>query len=146
MPFRRATLIDAALVTALTRAAYSPWIAVIGREPMPMLTDYAEAIAQHRVDIFDQPNPVALIEMIPHADHLWLENLAVHPDHQGQGIGHTLIAHAEQVAQSLRLPELRLLTNAAFTANLAFYKKQGFTETHRAPFKAGVTAYFAKRL
>lgn len=146
MPFRRATLADTALVTALTRAAYSPWIVVIGREPMPMLTDYVEAIAQHRIDILDQPNPVALIEMIPHADHLWLENLAVHPDHHRQGIGHTLITHAEQVAQSLRMPELRLLTNAAFTANLAFYTKQGFTETHRAPFKAGVTAYFTKRL
>lgn len=146
MQFRQATLADTALVTDLTRAAYTPWIKVIGREPMPMQVNYAEAIAQHRIDILNDPGPVALIEMIPHKDHLWLENLAVHPAHQGRGLGHRLITHAVQVARSLDLPELRLLTNAAFTRNLTFYTAQGFTETHRQPFKSGVTAYFSKHL
>lgn len=146
MPFRRATPNDIALVTALTRAAYTPWIAVIQREPLPMQTDYAQAIQTHRIDILDQPDPVALIEMIPRNDHLWLENLAVHPDHQGRGIGRQLLAHAEQVARSLTLPEIRLLTNAAFTRNLSFYTAQGFTLTHLEPFKSGQTAHFTKRL
>ena len=146
MPFRRATSADIALVTALTHAAYTPWIAVIQREPLPMQTDYAEAIQTHRIDIFDHPDPVALIEMIPHDDHLWLENVAVHPDHQGSGIGRHLITHAEQVARSLGLPQIRLLTNAAFTRNLRFYAAQGFAQTHLEPFKSGYTAYFTKHL
>ena len=146
MTFRRATLADVAIVTQLTRAAYTPWIAVIGREPMPLLVDYAEAILLHHIDILDQPNPIALIEMVPMPDHLWLENLAVHPDHQGRGHGHQLLAHATANALSLNLPELRLLTNAAFTANLRFYAKQGFVQTDLQPFKDGHIAYFRKTL
>ena len=146
MQFRQTTQQDVALVTEITRAAYTPWIAVIHREPLPMQVNYAEAIAQHRIDILENPDPVALIEMIPQADHLWLENLAVPPDHQGKGLGHHLITHATDIAHSLRLPELRLLTNAAFTINLRFYTQQGFTQTETRPFKQGFTAYFTKRL
>ena len=141
---RRATLDDVATVTALTRAAYARWVPVIGREPLPMQADHAQAIARHLIDILDLNGPVALVEMIPHPDHLWIENVAVHPDHQGHGHGSRLIGHAEAVARSLNLRELRLLTNAAFTANLAFYAGLGFVETARMPFKGGFTVYFSK--
>lgn len=146
MPFRRATLADVALVTELTRAAYTPWVAVIGREPMPMRVDYAQAILLHRIDILDQPGSVALIEMEPTGHHLWIDNVAVHPDHQGRGLGHQMIAHAETVARSLNLTELRLLTNAAFTANLRFYARLGFTQTERRAVSNGAVLYFMKRL
>ena len=146
MQIRQATGQDVALVTAITRAAYTPWIAVIHREPLPMTVNYAEAIARHHIDILENPDPVALIEMIPYPDHLWLENIAVHPDHQGQGLGKHLLAHAETTARNLNLPELRLLTNQAFTANLAFYRAQGFIQTDSRPFKSGFTAYFTKSL
>ena len=143
---RRARTEDLAVVIALTRAAYAPWVGVIGREPMPMQADHAHAIAHHLIDILDQPDPVALIEMIPKHDHLWIENVAVHPDHQGRGLGRRLIVHAEAVARELGLPELRLLTNAAFAANLRFYAGLGFDETDRTPFKGGFTVCFSKRL
>ena len=143
---RRATLDDVATVTALTRAAYARWVPVIGREPLPMQADHAQAIARHLIDILDLNGPVALVEMIPHPDHLWIENVAVHPDHQGNGHGSRLIGHAEAVARELGLPELRLLTNAAFAANLRFYAGLGFDETDRTPFKGGFTVCFSKRL
>jgi len=42
---RLATADDAPIIRALTRQAYQPWVAVIGREPLPMTADYELACA-----------------------------------------------------------------------------------------------------
>lgn len=145
--FRRATLDDADAVAALTRAAYASWVPLIGRDPLPMTADYRVAVQQHQIDLLHHGDMlVALIEMVPRADHLWLENVAVSPVHQGRGLGRALIAHAGTVARALATPDLRLLTNAAFAANLRFYQGLGFDEERREPFRGGTTVYFRKRL
>jgi N-acetylglutamate synthase-like GNAT family acetyltransferase len=147
MSFRRAGSADADLVRELTRAAYARWVPVIGRQPMPMQADYALAVQEHWIELLEDGGIIcALIEMIPRDDHLWVENVAVHPDNQGRGFGHRLLARAEEVARDLGLGELRLLTNAAFAANLPFYAGLGFVETAREPFREGFTVYFARRL
>ena len=143
---RSATASDVAALTTLTRAAFQRWVAVIGREPLPMQTDYAKAILHDHIDLLDQNGPIALIHMVRHPDHLWIETIAVHPDHQGCGIGPRMLAHAEATARRLSLPELRLLTNAALTTNLRFYAKLGFTETARPAFRGGFVVCFSKRL
>jgi hypothetical protein len=45
--FRRATSADASTVREITRAAYSKWIPVIGREPKPMTANYVQTVADH---------------------------------------------------------------------------------------------------
>jgi len=35
---------DASAIRALTREAYAKWVPVIGREPKPMMADYAKAV------------------------------------------------------------------------------------------------------
>ena len=143
--FRRGTLADAGAIAALTRAAYAAWVPVIGREPMPMTVDYARAVQDHRIDLLHRDGAlVALIEMVPMPDHLWVENVAVAPDQQGKGLGRALLAHAEAVAQDMGLPELRLLTNGDFAANLVFYPRLDFVEDRREPFRSGTTVYFRK--
>lgn len=146
MRVRRATAGEAVAIVALTRAAYAPWVAVIGREPLPMTFDYADLLPSHLVDVADEGGLVALIDMVPDVDHLLIENVAVHPDHQGRGVGRRLMDHAERVAAGLGLAEIRLYTNAAFGRNLAFYQSLGYVETDRRPFRGGFTVYFAKRL
>ena len=42
---------DASAIRALTREAYAKWVPVIGREPKPMMADYAEAVQKHRIDL-----------------------------------------------------------------------------------------------
>ena len=147
-PLRRATPTDAAAVRALTRAAYAKWVPLIGREPLPMTADYDRAVAEHVIDLWEEGGDLlALIEVVPAEDHLLIENIAVRPDQQGRGIGDRLLRHAEELAGSLGLDEVRLYTNAAFAANLAFYSRRGYREDRRAAIIPGTVAvYLSKRV
>ncbi len=51
LQLRRAGAADAAAVRALTREAYARWVPLLGREPQPMSTDFAEAIRNHQIDL-----------------------------------------------------------------------------------------------
>jgi GNAT superfamily N-acetyltransferase len=148
MPFRRADLADAAAVRTLTRAAYAKWVPLIGREPMPMTADYARAVAEHIIDLWEEDNALlALIELIPAQNHLLIENIAVRPDQQGKGLGDKLLHHAEGLAHSLGFDEVQLYTNAAFVSNLSFYSRRGYQEYRRGTIVPGsVTVYMRKRI
>lgn len=138
MRFRRAVAADAGLVRDIVRAAYAKWVPLIGREPRPMTAKYDEAIAHHLIDLYEVGTyVVALIELVREPECLLVENLAVLPQQQGQGIGDALLRHAEEVARSLQLPALRLYTNAAFASNVAFYARRGFAEVRREPLAGG---------
>lgn len=147
MALRRATLADAATVRDLTRSAYAKWIPLIGREPLPMTVNYNKAVIDHRIDIYEiYGEAVALVEVVPHAQHLLIENIAVSPDMQGKGIGVLLLDHAEKIARALHLGELQLYTNAAFASNIAFYARRGFQECHREPFPTGGIVVHMKKM
>jgi GNAT superfamily N-acetyltransferase len=145
--FRLGVPSDAGAVRAIVLAAYAKWVPVIGREPMPMRADYDLALRQHRFDLaIDDNEMVGLIETILHDDHLFIENVAVRPDRQGHGLGRTLLARAEEIARQAGRAELRLLTNAAFTANVVLYERAGYSLDRQEPFMGGTTLYFSKRL
>jgi GNAT superfamily N-acetyltransferase len=131
---------------ALTRTVYAKWISCIGREPKPMTADYDAAVRDHWIDLLDEDGRlVGLIEMMPAPDHLWIQNIAVRESAQGKGFGKMLLAHANGVARRIGVPEIRLNTNAAFTANLGFYARAGFAETRREQLPDGGTAVFFAR-
>ncbi len=148
MKLRRALPADAAAVRDLTRAAYAKWVPVIGREPLPMRADYDRAVQDHIVVLCEEGNQlVALIELIASENHLLIENLAVRPGDQGKGLGAALLAHADDIAQSLDLKEVRLFTNAAFATNLGFYARRGYSEYRRGTMVPGsVTVFMRKQL
>ncbi len=144
--FRRAGTADADAVTELTRAAYAKWVPVIGREPLPMRADHARAVAEHIVFVAEEgPELLGLVELIPATDHLLIENLAVRPDMQRRGLGMRLLDHAEDIARSLGLGELRLYTNAAFTENVRFYAGRGFQVYRRGTMVPGSTTVFMRK-
>ncbi|KQT49472.1 hypothetical protein ASG47_03850 [Devosia sp. Leaf420] len=145
--FRTATPEDAPAIRSLVRAAYAKWTPVIGREPRPMLADYSEAIHDFRFDLLTVDGQLAgLLQTCPCADHLWIENLAVHPHHQRRGHGQSLMILAEQLARHAELDTIRLLTNAAFTSNVALYQKLGYEVEQTEAFMGGTTVYLNKRL
>ena len=146
LPLRRATSTDAESVRVLTRLAYAKWVPLIGREPKPMTADYERAVIDHIVDLYERDGQLrALIEVIPMKDHLLIENIAVRPDHHGEGIGDKLLRHAERQARSLGFNEVRLYTNVAFASNLAFYAKRGYAEYRRETFAPGVVAVHMRK-
>jgi len=142
---RPAVAADASAIRDLTRAAYTKWIAVIGREPKPMMADYAAAVRNHRIDLLHvDGQPAALIEVIPEADHLLIENVAVAPRFQGRGLGRQLMAHAELVAGSLGYLEVRLYTNKLFAANLRLYATLGYRVDREDEFSGGIVVHMSK--
>lgn len=147
LAFSTATPADALTIRDLVRTAYARWVPIIGREPRPMLVDYALAVVSHRIDLLhDGVDLIGLIETDLREDHLWIENVAVDPARQGQGHGRRLLDHAETLANRAGRREMRLLTNAAFASNVALYQGIGFAETLREPFMGGTTLYMSKRL
>jgi ribosomal protein S18 acetylase RimI-like enzyme len=130
---RKARLEDAARIRTIARAAYAKYVPRIGREPAPMLADFATEIAAERVVVIATAGAVhGYLIAWPQADTYFIDNIAVDPALQGRGLGRQLIDHAVREATRLRLPALRLYTNVAMTENLLMYAKMGFVETHRA--------------
>jgi GNAT superfamily N-acetyltransferase len=136
--FRRADENDAETVRALTHAAYAKWVPVIGRRPKPMNVDYEHAVRAHVIELAYEDGELAgVIELVPAADHLLLENLAVVPARQRQGLGRRLMARVEALARAQGKKQVRLYTNKAFTSNLAFYQKLGYALEREEPVKGG---------
>lgn len=124
---RRGAQADAEAVRALVEAAYTKWIPVIGRLPIPMQADYAQALRDHRFDLLVAgPDLAGLIETRAEADHLLVVNVAVHPAFQGRGFGSRLMGRADAVAAEAGLARLRLYTNKKYTANLRLYGALGY--------------------
>lgn len=145
--FRRAGPDDAGLVRELTRKAYAKWCAVIGREPLPMAADYDHAVRHHVIDLaYREGRLVGLVEMIPRADDLLIENICVDPDKQGGGIGRNLVAHGEAEARRRGYRMIRLYTNKLLAANLSFYAAQGYEIEREEAFKGGTIVHFRKGL
>ncbi len=142
---RPAALRDLATIRILTHAAYSKWVAVMGRKPLPMTADHAEALQRHRVELLHlDGEPVGLIDMIPSSDHLQIDNIAVAPEFQGRGFGRVLLAHAEQVARELGHGEMRLYTNKLMGKNIALYLGLGYRIDREEAFMDGFTVYMSK--
>src|SRR5262245_6854219 len=99
-----------------------------------MLDDYPRLIADGGVSVLTEADGAvaALIVLLAKPDHLLLDNIAVRPDRQGQGLGRRLIAFAESEARRLGFAELRLYTHAMMTENIALYTRLGFAATGRA--------------
>lgn len=143
----RARPADAPAVRELTRVAYSKWVPVIGREPIPMLADYDAAVREHLVDLLMIGDEyVALVETIENIDHLLIENLAVAPAFQGKGYGRLLAAHAEDLAASLGYREIRLYTNKAFAENIRLYSGLGYEIDREEAYKGGFIVHMRKLL
>jgi ribosomal protein S18 acetylase RimI-like enzyme len=143
---RQAKAADADAIAALTRRAYTKWVDVIGREPLPMQVDYARALERHRFDLIEREGRlVGLIETVADGDFLLIVDIAVDPAAQRQGVGEELMRLAERLAGEAKLAGLRLYTNARFAANIAFYKRLGFETEREAPLNGGVAVYMTKR-
>ena len=144
MRIRPATSGDLDGVRACVRAAYEPHAVRLGRPPAPMLADYATLIRDGKVLVADDRRVLGLIVLYPRGDHVHVENVAVHPDLRGRGLGSALLAEAEKTARRLRLPAVELYTNEAMVENVAYYRRLGFFEVRRGEENGFRRVWFRK--
>ncbi len=129
---RRAIADDEAAVAACVDAAYTKYISRIGCKPGPMLADYRDLVGRGQVRVATEGGELrGVLVLVPAPDHLLIWNVAVHPNHQGRGLGRKLMTFAEEHAAKLGLREMRLFTNELMTENIAFYRRLGYDETER---------------
>jgi|tagenome__1003787_1003787.scaffolds.fasta_scaffold20351107_2 ribosomal protein S18 acetylase RimI-like enzyme len=144
---RRAAASDVPAIVEVAQAAYSPYVVSIGVRPGPLDADYGAAVNESDVRVAEVDGVVvAFVVLVPHADHLLLENVAVHPDAQGRGIGSSLLRLVEDEATARQLPEVRLYTHRLMAENIARYQRRGYVETHREPQDGFDRVFLTKRL
>ncbi|MFF4786758.1 GNAT family N-acetyltransferase [Streptomyces griseorubiginosus] len=136
---------DVPAVKAVTDAAYEHYIERIGLVPQPMRRDHAANVAAGQVYVTGDP-VVGLVVVEEREDHLYLDNIAVRPDTQGQGVGGRLLRFVEAHARALGLPEVRLYTNAKMWENQEIYPKFGYEVVERRVDGPFDRVHYRKRL
>lgn len=146
-PPRRAASADVPAVAELARRAYGKWVSVIGAEPQPMGADYEAIVANDVVWVVDGAQGLAgCLVLQKQADHLLIWSVAVDPAAQGAGLGKRLMGFAERQARDLGFAEIRLYTNARFTANRDLYARLGYVETHQDEIDGRTRVHMRKEL
>ena len=129
---RQAEPEDQEALVDCVQAAYTKYIERIGKRSAPLLADYKALIAQRVVYVLAAQEGVrGVLVMMPQDGGMFVENVAIDPLFQGQGLGRALMAFAEQQARKAQLGEIRLYTNEVMTENLLLYQQLGFEEEGR---------------
>jgi ribosomal protein S18 acetylase RimI-like enzyme len=138
---------DLAAIQNCARRAYAHFVDRIGREPAPMVADFAGQIVNGIIHVVeDQRRVCGFIVLYPRGDHMHIENIAIDPAFQRHGLGTALLEFAEQQAHSHRRRAIELYTNEKMTENLEFYPRLGYVETGRSVEDGFSRVYFRKEL
>lgn len=134
-------------VARCVRAAYSGYVGRIGREPAPMLADYAALIHRGAVYVLAEGNTVVGVLVVePVGDAVLVENVVVHPSRQGSGLGRYLMRFVEEFARENGVRKIDLYTNERMTENIAFYGKLGYREIGRRTDEGYRRVFMSKEL
>lgn len=144
---RKARAGEADTIRDIVVAAYRHYVPIIGRQPGPMVDDYAARIDAGQAWILEEAGrPAGVLVLEDGPDCFLLDNIAIHPDRQGMGLGRLLLDHAEAEARKSGWDRITLYTHALMAANIAIYCKRGFVETERRREKGFDRVYMVKPL
>ena len=144
---RTATAADVDGITRCVNSAYQHYIERIGKPPGPMLENYRDVVETHQVFVaVNDSDVVGILVLIHLNDAMMLDNIAVHPSFQGQGLGRRLMALAEEEAKKQGFSDIQLYTHQMMTENIAMYSKLGYVEVARRSEKGYDRVYMSKHL
>ena len=144
---RLAELGDLFFIQNCARLAYEKYIERIGKEPAPMIADFASAIDQKQVQIVENAGEtVGFVVSFARNDVLFIENIALLPAYQGKGIARGVFEILEIQATDDGRSALELYTNEKMTENLGLYARLGFVEIDRRNENGFDRVYFLKLL
>jgi ribosomal protein S18 acetylase RimI-like enzyme len=144
---RGATDADREAVEAIVAAAYAEYPPRLGVRPMPMDEDYAAVIARGDTWVDQRDGTVVgVLVLATEPDGLLIENVAVDPERQGEGVGRGLLARAEAEARARGLAQTRLYTHQKMSENIALYRRLGYVESRRGADSGFPRVYMHKDL
>ncbi len=134
-------------IRSLVRRAYAIYVPRMGKEPGPMLDDYGARVAEGSAYVFERDDTLCgALVLLDYPDHLLLDNVAIDPACQGQGLGRILIDFAEDEARRRGYGEIRLYTHRTMTENVTMYAALGYEETGRGEQAGYDRVFMRKRL
>jgi tRNA threonylcarbamoyladenosine biosynthesis protein TsaE len=119
------------VVHHLTQAAFAPYAALV--RPSGALAETVDDVAADLAAgggliAYDEAWATALgaLRWRVEPDHLWVKRVAVHPDHQGQGVGGFLMDACRGVAHATGRTRIRLGVRHALEENRRWYERRGY--------------------
>jgi GNAT superfamily N-acetyltransferase len=156
MRIRAAEPGDVAAIEAIVERAYGVYVERIGMRPGPMDDDHGEQVRRGLVHVAEDGRRDAgegcgaaiagLIVLVELEDRLLIENVAVDPGRQGEGIGRRLLEFAEETARRAGIATVALYTHEKMSENLALYARLGYEEDERRRENGFSRVFMSKRL
>ncbi|MCB9947076.1 MAG: GNAT family N-acetyltransferase [Rhodospirillaceae bacterium] len=138
---------DLDFVRGCVIAGFEPYVARMGRPPMPMLADYAALIGEGHVYVAEfGGTPAGVLVILLEPEAVLVETLAVDGGLRSLGIGQRLLAFAEDTARAEGKSRVRLYTNVLMEDNLVWYPRRGYVETGRSTYDGRHRVDFAKEV
>ena len=131
--FRTANSSECADADRVLRAAFTPYLAKLGREIPPDYYQWLPASIE-RGDVFvaDEGGRVVGVAATERRDaELFLDRLAVDPSKQGTGLGRWLLQQLDQVARVRDDHAVTLVTAEMMAHLIKLYGSHGFEIVHR---------------
>jgi ribosomal protein S18 acetylase RimI-like enzyme len=136
---------EADAIRDVVHASYQHYIARMGKPPGPMLDDYVQRIADGQAWVLEKADRIAGVLVLEESPtSLLLDNIAVRPEYQGQGVGRALLEFAEAEARRRGFSAIDLYTHVLMTENIALYGRIGYAETRRVTEKGYDRVYMTK--
>ena len=147
MRIRVATADDLAAVGACADRAFLPNTLPVRHIAEGHDEDLLDQIRRQNLHVISEGSDstiVGFISLLPIADHMFVESIAVLPEHQNKGLGTRLLTFAEQEAAHRGLASVRLFAKQKTIDGFAFYKYRGYRETDRCDGDGFPRVFYSK--
>jgi ribosomal protein S18 acetylase RimI-like enzyme len=138
---------DADPLAQLIDEAYGHYVERLGMRPGPMREDYAKVIRDREVTLIESEGAlVGALVLGVGEQGFTIENVAIHPTRQGEGLGRALLELAEEQARRGGFDSIHLYTHEKMAENLALYERIGYVEYERRAEWGFSRVFMSKRL
>lgn len=142
---------DLVAVEKLQHDAYACNRELLGVEPLPLLSDYADILSRRIVWLAEEhagagTRLAGVLILTPQDDDLLVWSVATAPYAQGRSVAGQLMRLAEKIAAASGLARLTLYTGEKLTKNVEWYRRLGYAETRRETLPDRVIVHMEKAL
>lgn len=134
-------------ITACVDEAYVHYIERIGKQPAPMLEDFADVVREFQAHVAVAAGKIVGAVIFKVTDEgFYVDNVAVRPSIRGKGIGRRLLELAEAEARRQGYESIYLATHELMTENRALYARAGYVEYDHRIVDGYPRVFFRKAL